>query len=160
MELYPSDLLIHIINIVVLFILLRLILFKPVSRFLSARSERIKNQLDDAKNRLEEADSMKREYKRQLESATEQGHEIIRGSQTKASQEAKAIIADAHAQADILINEAHEKIAKEQAQAMEQMRVEVAQLATDIAARILKREVTAEDNKAIAEEFFREMRTK
>jgi F0F1-type ATP synthase membrane subunit b/b' len=43
---------------------------------------------------------------------------------------------------------------------MEQMRQEVAQLATDIAARILKREVTTTDNVTLAEEFFNEMRKK
>lgn len=158
MELYPLDLLLHVINIVVLFILLRLILFKPVSRFLVARSERIQNQLSDAKSKVDEANSLKLEYKKRLDSATEQGHEIIRGSQTKASDDAKKIIMDAHTQAEGILSEAHDKIVKEKAHAVEQMRGEVAHLSTEIAAMILKREVSAEDNKALAEEFFQEMR--
>jgi len=159
-ELYPLDLLVHIINIVVLYVLLRLILFKPVSKFLAARTDRITNQLNEAQSQLAEADSLKREYKQQLETATEQGHDIIRESQIKASEEAKKIILDAQAQAERILSEAQERTEKEKIQALEQMRGEVAQIATDIAERILKREVTAEDNKVLAEAFFEEMRKK
>jgi F-type H+-transporting ATPase subunit b len=159
-ELQPLDILIHIINIVVLFILLRLILFKPVTRFLDERAERIRNQLSEAENALKEAQSLKLEYQRQLDTAAEQGHDVIRASQTKATQEAQAIIANANAQAEKILSEAQERIAKEKERAVEQMRQEVAQLATEIAARILKREVTTADNVALAEEFFREMRKK
>ena len=160
MEFYPTDLLLHTINIVVLFLLLRLILFKPVNRFLSARKERIKSQLDDAAKKQAEAESLQQEYTKQLETIDEQGHEIIRDSMNKATQEAKMIIVDANERSDKLLSDAHEKIVKEKERAMEQMHHEVAQIATEIAARILQREVSAEDNKDIAEEFFREMREK
>jgi F0F1-type ATP synthase membrane subunit b/b' len=51
-----------------------------------------------------------------------------------------------------------QKIEGEKARAVAEARTEVALLATEIAARILKREVSAVDNKAVAEDFFREMR--
>lgn len=160
MELYPLDILIHIINIVVLFLLLRLILFKPVSRFLSERSGRINDQLSEAENKRHEAEALKQEYALQLEKAVEEGHDVIRASKTKATQEAQTILSDAKAQADKLFDESQERIAKEKDRALEQMRQEVAQLSVDIAARILKREVTERDNVALAEEFFHEMRKK
>lgn len=160
MELYPLDILIHIINIVVLFLLLRLILFKPVSRYLSERSARISNQLSEAESRLAEAETLKQAYQKQLDKAVEEGHDVIRASKTKATQEAEAILDDAKAQADKFFDEAQERIAKEKERALEQMRQEVAKLSVDIAARILKREVTAADNLALAEEFFHELRKK
>ncbi|NLT13534.1 MAG: F0F1 ATP synthase subunit B [Clostridiales bacterium] len=160
MELYPLDILIHIINIVVLFLLLRLILFKPVSRYLSGRSGRISDQLAEAETRLNEAEALRQEYQKQLDKAVEEGHDVIRDSKTKATQEAQAILADAKAQADRYYDEAQERISKERDRALEQMRQEVAQLSVDIAARILKREVTGADNLALAEEFFNELRKK
>lgn len=158
MELYPLDILIHIINVIVLFLLLRLILFKPVSRFLKERSERIDYQLSEAESRLQEAEALKQEYARQLEKVVEEGHEIIRDSKTKAAQEAQVILSDAKAQADKLFYETQVRIAKEKDRALEQMRQEVAQLSVDIAARILRREVNEADNLALAETFFSEMR--
>lgn len=160
MELYPLDILIHIINIVVLFLLLRLILFKPVSRFLSERSERINAQLSDAETRLNEAEALKQEYQKQLDKAVEEGHDVVRASKTKASQEAQLILTEAKGQTDRMFDEAQARIAKEKDRALEQMHQEVAQLSVDIAARILKREITETDNMALAEEFFREMRKK
>ena len=130
--LHPSDLLIHIINILVLFVLLRTILFKPVNKFLSERTARIENQLKDAETKQAEA------------------------LELKASQEASAIVKDARNQAEELIAEAHEKIAADKVQAVAEARTEVALLATEIAARILKREVSVADNKAVAEDFFRD----
>jgi F-type H+-transporting ATPase subunit b len=160
MELNPLDLVIHIVNIVVLFFLLRLILYKPVARFLSERSERINKQLSDAENKLKEAEEMKLEYQRQLDRAEAQEHDIVRGAEAKAAQEASAIIADANSRAEKIIAEAQDRIEKEKKRAVEQMQVEIAQLAIDIAARILKREVNAADSILIAEQFFSEMRTK
>ncbi len=160
MELYPLDILIHIINIVVLFLFLRLILFMPVTRFLSERSGRINDLLSNAETRLNEAEALKQEYAQQLEKAVEEGHDIVRASKTKATQEAQAILSDAKAQADKLFDETQERIVKEKDRALEQMHQEVAQLSIDIAARILKRQVTEADNIALAEEFFREMRKK
>jgi F-type H+-transporting ATPase subunit b len=159
-ELYPLDILIHIINIIVLFLLLKKILFKPVSRFLAERSERIRSQLSEAETALREAEETKSKYQLQLEHAVGEGHDIVRASKTKATQEAQLILADAKVQADRALEEGRGKIAKEKDRALEQMRQEVAQLSVDIAARILKREITETDNIALTEEFFREMRKK
>jgi len=157
-DLHPSDILIHIINIFVLFLLLRGILFKPVSKFLSGRTARIGNELKDAETKNVEAKELKAVYEKHIETFEEQGHGIIRDSQVKASEEAAAIIKDARNQAETVIADAQQKIANEKARAVAEARTEVALLATEIAARILKREVSSVDNKAVAEDFFREMR--
>jgi F-type H+-transporting ATPase subunit b len=48
MELTPLDILYHVINIVILYVLLRFILYKPVRKFMAARADRIQKQLEDA----------------------------------------------------------------------------------------------------------------
>lgn len=155
---HPSDILIHIVNILVLFVLLRVILFKPVNKFLSERSERIANELKDAETKQAEALELKNVYEQHIETYKEEGRGIIRDSQVKASNEATAIVKDARTQAEQVIAEAHEKISTEKAQAVAEARTEVALLATEIAARILKREVSVADNKSAADDFFREVK--
>ena len=153
-----SDILIHIINIVVLFILLRAILIKPVSRFLSARTERIAKAQKDAETTQAEALELKKVYEQHMETYESEGRELIRQSQLKASDEASAIVRDARNQAEMLIADARSRIESEKVKAVAGARTEVALLATELAARILKREVSAVDNKTVAEDFFREMR--
>lgn len=153
-DLQPSDILIHIINILVLFVLLRAILFKPVSRFLLARSERIAEQLADAEAKQAESAAMKAEYEKYIASSEAEGRGIIRESQVKASQEATVIIKEARGEAEKIIADAHEKIVNEKALAVAAARTEITFMATEIAARILKREVSAADNQVVADDFF------
>ena len=43
MELYPIDLAIHIVNLVVLFLILKTLLFQPVRKFMAAREAQIQS---------------------------------------------------------------------------------------------------------------------
>ena len=156
MDLHPVDILISIINIIVLFILLRLILWKYISRFLAARAQRVRSELDDAEKARLDADALRKEYEGNIEGLELRGREIMRESQTKAAEEAEEIIKEAREKAFSMITEARERIEEEKARAIIGARHEVAQLATDMAARILRREVSAEDTKNAVDDFFRE----
>ena len=155
-ELNISDIIIHIVNVLVLFFLLRIILFKPVNRFLTARTERVANQLTEADTIKAEAQKLKADYDKNMQVHKEQGRQLIRDSQVKATQEASLIVQDARTEAEKLVAEAHTRIANEKALAVAEARTEIALLATDIAGRILKREINLSDNKTIAEDFFHE----
>ena len=48
MEIYPLDIVIHTINIVIFYLILRLLLFKPIRKFMSQREQRIQSQMDEA----------------------------------------------------------------------------------------------------------------
>ena len=158
MDLHPVDILINIINIVVLFILLRIILWKPVYRLLSERAARVQKELDDSQQAMLEADALKQEYAESLAGIEAQGRNMMRDSQIKATEEADEILGDAREKAKTMVAEARERIAEERERAVENARREVAQLATDMAARILKREVIPEDSISAVDEFFSETR--
>ncbi len=50
MNLNPSDIALHLVNIVVLYALLRLLIYKPVRKFMDARAAKVRAQLDEAEN--------------------------------------------------------------------------------------------------------------
>jgi len=158
MDLHPVDILINIINIAVLFILLRLILWKPVHKYLSTRADRVSKELEDAENTRLNAEALKQEYTENLEGIEAQARDVMRESRAKASEEADEILEDAREKSREMILEARERIADERERAVDNARREVARLATDMASRILKREVLPEDDISAVEEFFREQR--
>jgi len=158
MEFHPADILISIINIAVLFVLLRLILWKHINRFLSTRAERVRTELDNAEKTRLEAEALRLEYETKLDEIEASGRELMRESQTKASEEAEEILKDARETARNMIGEARERIAEERERALVNAHHEVAQLATDMAARILRREVSPDDTVSAVEDFFRETR--
>ena len=156
MDLHPADILIYIINIAVLFLLLRWILWKPVGRFLSERSARVRSELDDAEKTRLEAEALKEEYSDNLAGIESRSRDMMRESQIRASEEADEILNDAREKSKTMIAEARERIADEKERAIDSTRREVAQLATDMAARILKREVVPGDNESAVDDFFGE----
>ena len=156
MDLHPVDILIYVINIVVLFILLRLILWKPISRFLSARAERVSSELDDAQKARLEAQALGQEYADNLAGIEEKGRDIMRESQIRASKEAEEILSEAREKASAMIVEACERIAEEKETAIDDAHSEIARLATDLAELILKREVVPADSMSAAEDFFQQ----
>jgi len=156
LDLHPEDIIISIINITVLFILLRLILWKHVIRFLSERAGRVRSSMDDAEKRRLEAEALHSEYNKKIGAIEERGRVMMRESQQKANDEADKILKDTREKAKEMISDAEARIAEEKVQALEDAQLEVTQLATDMAARILEREVSPEDNTNVVNEFFRE----
>ena len=154
MDFHPQDVIISLINIVVLFVLLRLILWKHVIRFLAERKERVQNEIDTAEKNRQDAEALQLEYKKQLGEIEERGRDLIRESQAKANEESARILEETRARTEDMIADAEARIKYEKEQALENSREEVTQLATEMAARILQREVSAEDNVNVVNEFF------
>ena len=156
MDIHPADIIIYIINIAVLFTLLRLILWKPVSRFLSQRTEKVRSEFDAAEKKRLEAEAMGKEYSDSLADLEAQGRDILKESRIKAAEEAKEILDEARAKANAMILDARERVAEERDIAFGKARREIAGLATEMAASILKREVSPGDSLNAVEDFFRE----
>jgi len=155
LDFHPVDVIISLINIVVLFVLLRLILWKHVVRFLSEREGRVRRERDDAEQKRLDAETLHDEYDKKIGEFDERGRELMRESQSKANAESDRIIRETHERARDIIHEAEARIAQEKDLALENSREEITQLATEMAARILGREVSADDNASVVDEFFR-----
>ena len=156
MDFHPVDLLISLINIIVLFILLRMILWKYVIRFLKARADRVRSELEEVDKRRASVDAMQTEYEEKIAGIEADARGIMRESQIKATEEAEEILLEARDKARAMLQDARERIEEEKDRAIENTQAEIAQLATDMAARILRREVSAGDSKDAARRFFSE----
>jgi len=155
LDFHPVDVIISLINITVLFILLRLILWKHVIRFLAGRETRVRNEMEDAEKLRLEAESLHSEYETKIEDLKERERDMIRESQLKANAESDKILKETRDKAKEMISDAESRIAEEKEQALEDAHMEITQIATEMAAQILEREVSAEDNANAVDEFFK-----
>ena len=156
MDFHPEDVIISLINIAVLFVLLRLILWKHVVRFLADRANRVRKEMDDADLKCREAEALHSEYDAKIGELEERGREMLHESQQKANEEADRIIKETRDRAREMINDAEARIAEEKEQALDDAKEEITQLATDMASRILGREVSATDSENAVDEFFKD----
>jgi len=154
-ELYPSDILIHCINIIVLYILLRAILFKPVRAFMLERSKKIQEQMKEAEANERASEEARKEYEDKIAAAENEALEIKKEGEHAAMESADAILAAAKRDAEQILSDAREKAAAESRQAEMEMQDQLLDAAVDMASLILKREVRPEDNKAVVEEFLK-----
>ena len=157
MDFHPVDVIISLINITVLFILLRLILFKHVIRFMRERAERVRGEMDDANKRQLDAEALRSEYNEKIGNIEEKGRELLRESQQRANAESERILKETKDKAGAMLRDAEARIAEKKEQALVDAHAEVTQLATDMAVRILGREVSPDDNINVVDEFFRPM---
>jgi F-type H+-transporting ATPase subunit b len=154
MDLQPQDILLHAINIVVLFILLRAILWKPVHKFLSARAERVKSELEEAEKTRLEAEELRTDYKVKIDELEAEGREIMRDSQQRATEQANQMLQVAKTQSEKILDDARIRIEEERRRAVDAARHDISVLAGELASRVLHREVKADDDLLAAADFF------
>ena len=144
----------HIINVVVLFFFLRWLLYKPVKKFIDARSASFDERRENLAKQEEELAKKTADYEALIASSKKEAEDIIKTARDNANKRADKIIEEARQSAKDLMASTRNEIASERDIAQARMREEVADLAVGIAARVLEREVKAEDNERIIESFF------
>ena len=144
----------YIINIIVLFLFLRWLLYKPITKFLQDRTDQIQKEVNEAARKQTEAEQLKAKYDGMVANAHSLAAEIVSKGRTLADEQARQIVDDAAVQANDIRARAEQQIGEEKRQALLELRQEVTHMAIQIASKILEREVTYADNKQIIDNFF------
>ena len=154
MDIQPVDIVIHIINIVVLYVILRVILYKPINNFLQNRKVQIEADLEAAQKAKEEAEQLKLSYEDKLDKADAEAKKLVSAGNEEASKTASVIIKSAENQAEELIVAAKNKAETQRKETIIAMEGQITDLAVELAQQIIQREVSEEDNKKVIESFF------
>lgn len=131
----------QLINFLILFFILRALLYKPVLKMLDERSQRIKESLDAAENMRRQANNAEAEVRAQIEAARRQSQEILQ----QASQLRDKMIEDAREEARSAAAAENERarvqIEQERDAAMTQLRSQFVDLAVLAAERVIRQEL-------------------
>jgi F-type H+-transporting ATPase subunit b len=148
-----------LVNIAILFVALRAILFKPVTKFMEERTAKIQGDIDGAAKEREDAKSMRQKYEEKMKAAEAEAAKIRQQAGEQAEKQAERIVADGKVQAESIITAARKQIQSEREAALLAFRAEAASLVVTAAGRLLRRdsaEIAAADA-AYAEEVLREL---
>ena len=152
----PMDLIMNIINIVILFVIVRFLAYKPVKKFLDARKKRLEDEKAAAESKAGEAQAMCEEYEKKLSEVEAARAEAVRAGEKEGQQRADELVRSAKKDADRLLSDAKQTIAAKEAESAESMRDSVVELSVSIASKVIGRNINDEDNKRLAREFFDE----
>lgn len=154
LETFLPDLIQHVLNLIVMFAIVKILIYKPVSKFMAARADSIETEKKELEKKNEELKNLCAQYQAKLDESKDEAAQLIRQCEEQAKAEHDRIVSEGKERAEEMISNALEQIASERKIAVEQMRDEFSVLAVQIASKILKREVSQADNKAVIDEFF------
>lgn len=135
----PWEILITIVNILVLYAIFRIFLFKPVMGVINKREELIKKSFSDAENDKKTAREMKLSYEEKLNSASQQAHEIVSKAKENAEKTKLTAINEAHVQAEEIKNQAAKDIEDMKKKAGLEAKEHIAELAIMAAEKIIEK---------------------
>ena len=149
-----SSLILNIVNIIILFVILRALVYNPVKKFMAARQERVDADIKGAREKLKEAQAAKAQRDAELAEAVDAADKERRRILDAAESHAAEITAAAEEQADEIRNTAQVQAQHTAEKMREEAREEIADLAVEIASRVLEREVKKGDNQEIIDKYF------
>ena len=130
-------LLAQVVNVIVLFVILYLVAYKPMMRMLDERSRRIKESLAQADSVREQATHAELEVKKQLEAASRDGQEKIARAVRIGEEVKQKAQQEARQEAEALITRARSEIHRERDEAIDEVRKEVADLTILAAEKVI-----------------------
>ena len=126
-----------IINILVLFVGLKMFLFKPIMEVLNKREEMVQAQFASAKSAEESAMNLKKDYQDKLRDAST-AEQMVNEAKDRAEQEREKLLDEARLESEKMLDKAKADIAAEQRRAEESVKDEISKLAIAAARKIIK----------------------
>ena len=145
-----------IINLLVLYLLMKKFLFGPIINVMDQRKAMIDQQFTDAKEREDNAKALQEQYESALKSAKEESYQIVEQAKKEAKAQADRTIEETSAKVDAMLAKANDDINMERENAMRQMKSDVASLAMDAAAKIIGENTGAEKDLSLYDQFIEE----
>ena len=145
------------LNFAVLLLFLYALAWEPLLALLDKRRAIIKEDLDDAARNRRQAEGVLEETRRELADRRQERGSIMDRARGLAEQEREQIVERAHEEAQRLMGQTEERLGEEARRARVALREEVADLAVEIAARVLDREIARKDHDAVIAEVVEQM---
>ena len=133
-----ADSTLTIIAVFVLFAVMSYFLFNPARKMLKDRQEKIKGELDSAKNDMENAQKLKAEYEKKLEGINKEAESILSEARKKALDNQERIVAAARQEADRIVEHARNEAALEKEKLADDIRKEMIGVASAMAGKVVE----------------------
>lgn len=151
-----QDLIINIINIIILFVIVRSLVYKPVRKFLDARTARIDALQAQAAEQLQAAQARAAQVDEELKAGRTRAEEVLSEAEHTAKLNAGKIVEEARSDARKILEKARQDTKAEHNEMISSLKDEIMQLAAGMAEKILEREISDDDNMRLAAQFFSE----
>ncbi len=149
----PTTIIFTLINALIIFLLFRIFLYKPVCKILDQRKEAAAKEISDAQAAKESAEKTEQEYLAKLADAKAEAAEIMKQATARAQAREEEIISDANKSAAEIRAKAEEAIERDKKRAMNEIKDEISDIVVMAATKVVEKEISAKDNENLISEF-------
>jgi F-type H+-transporting ATPase subunit b len=157
MDLNPGLSLWTAITFLVLIVVLGKVAWGPIVKMLDERERTIRDAIEQAKKERAEAEKMLAAQKESLQKAQREAAELAKRSQGEVEKLRQELTARARKEADELVASARVQIQEEKSKALGELRGQVADMAIEVAKRLIPKAVDEKTHRALVEEFVQQL---
>ena len=151
------QMLISICNLLIIFLIIKKFLFKPVKAAMDKRQAAVDKQYDDAAKVKSDAESSRSAWEAKLATADDTADGIIRDAEKSAKLRGENVIADAKEKADDIIRRAEEDAALSRRRAEKDIKKEIADVSVALTGKLLEKEISEDDQRRLIDSFIGEI---
>ena len=149
----PWTALFTLANTVALFLVLKKFLFKPVLKMIQDRQQEIDDMYDAAGQAEKQAKELESAYQQKLAVAAQTSEAMVKEAVLRGQSREEEILRQANAEADAIRRKAVADIAQEKKKAINDAKDEIANIAMDIAGKVVGRSINADDRAQLVDQF-------
>lgn len=147
------QILISLANLLLIFLIMKKVLYKPVKKVLDERKAAIDESYDAADKAAREAEQSRSEWEKKLEAAHDEADGIIKTATENASFRGGEIIAEARQRAEGIIRSAESEAELVRKRADESIKNEIVDVSARLTEKLLEREINEDDHRALIDSF-------
>ena len=155
----PGTIVFTLINTLIIFILFKVFLFKPVGKILDKRNEMAAAEIAEAKRAKESAAKTEQEYIEKLAKAKEEAADIMKQATLRAQKREEEIVNEANQKAAEIKARAEENIERDKQRAVNDIKDEISDIVIMAASKVVEKEISAKDNEDIIADFLQNVGT-
>jgi F-type H+-transporting ATPase subunit b len=145
-------LVVFIINFIILFILLRLFLYKPVLKMLDERTKRTKEGMELAEATQKEYKQVKGEVQKQIEKGRQEAQAVIAQALQTGERLKEESREEATKQAQVIIDRTRAELESDREKIVDSLRKEFVDIAISAAEKVIKETLDKEKHRKLIEE--------
>ena len=149
--------LISLANLIIIFLIVKKFLFKPVQNLFAKRQAELDHQYAAANAAEQEAQEHKDAWEKKLQAANDEADAILQEATDTAKYRAAQIVEEANAKAAGIQSRAEAEALLTQKQAEEGIKREIVEVSSAIAEKMLEREINEQDHRAVIDAFLEEI---
>lgn len=148
-----GDFLFYLIMFIIMLLIVKHFAWGPVTKMMDKRATKISSDIDSAEKARKEAEDLAAKRQTALENSRTEAAGIIDRAKQNGEQQKASIVNAANEEVKTMKVNAKKDIQQEKQDALSSVKNDVAELSIEIASKIIRKELTADDQKALVDSY-------